>query len=543
MKREYKSEIINVKRIIKQEKVVGVECLYENWEKKRHPFQCNPCRIENDGYIIVDFGREICGCVHILFGWNDKCGSVHIRLGESVAETYAEIGEKNAGNHHSLRDAYYPVVSCGEVLTSESGFRFVRIDAPKDDAVHISTIFAEENDNCLTLRGSFTCSDERINEIYKVAERTISLCVRSDNFWDGIKRDRVFWMGDFYPELLGAYMIYGQIPQFRNALDMVKDFNGSWINSIPSYSAWWLICLEKYYELSADDAYVKEMVPYIEKTIKDFSVIVGEKGDVSYDKSELSYYIGNEFFIDWPTYSTEDSEIGWRYLLIYALKQTKSLLMRFGLSTAHADELLKRLDRQEYKASRFKQVTALGVLADKIGEKEARSLLEQDGAAGMTTFMSFAIIEALRKIGDGEFAIQIIKEYFGAMLDLGATSFWEDFDLEWLKEDPLPLYAMPEKDRKSIHADFGRFCYTGLRHSLCHGWSSGFIDFFYRHILGITALEPGYKRIKIEPHLCGMDYAEGEIPSLHGKIYIRHEVVNGKAESIVRLPKGVTWEK
>lgn len=538
-----KDKKTNVKKIVKQENVVGAEALFENWEKKRHPFLCRACRIEKGGYIIVDFGREICGRVHILFGWNDIRGGVRIRLGESVVETCAEMGEKNAGNHHSLRDAVYPVVSCGDVSTSESGFRFARIDGAKEEAVHVSMIFVEEEKNGLTPKGRFICSDERLNEIYKVAEHTISLCVRSDNVWDGIKRDRVFWMGDFYPELLGASAIYGQIPQFRKALDMVKEFQGSWINNIPSYSAWWLICLEKYYELSADDAYVIEMIPYIEKVIKDFSIIVGERGDVSYDKSELSYYVGNEFFIDWPTYSTEDSEIGWKYLLIYALKQTKILLTRFGLSTARADELLKRLDNQEYKASKFKQVTALGVLAGKIGEKEARSLLECDGAAGMTAFMSFAIAEALRKIGDGEFVLQILKEYFGAMLDLGATTFWEDFDLKWLEDNPLPLDAMPEEGRKSIHADFGRFCYTGLRHSLCHGWSSGFIDFFYRHILGIMAVEPGYKKIKIEPHLCGMDYAEGEIPSLYGKIYIRHEVVNGKVESTVRLPEGITREE
>ncbi len=28
--------------------------------------------------------------------------------------------------------------------------------------------------------------------------------------------------------------------------------------------------------------------------------------------------------------------------------------------------------------------------------------------------------------------LPIIKEYFGAMLSRGATTFWEDFDMEWL---------------------------------------------------------------------------------------------------------------
>ena len=30
-------------------------------------------------------------------------------------------------------------------------------------------------------------------------------------------------------------------------------------------------------------------------------------------------------------------------------------------------------------------------------------------------------------------ALRDMKEYYGAMLKLGATTFWEDFDLEWTR--------------------------------------------------------------------------------------------------------------
>lgn len=532
-------EKLTINRILKAENVQGIESLFENLEQDTHPFLCKVCRIGEGGHIILDFGKEICGKVHILFGWNEQCGEIRVRLGESVAETCADMGEKNAGNHHSLRDSSYPVISCGTISTSESGFRFARIDAPKDAVVNISAVYVTENINGLSVKGHFSCSDSKLNEIYQVAEHTICMCVRDDNVWDGIKRDRVFWMGDFYPELLGAYMIYGKIPQFKKALDTVKEFNGSWINNIPSYSAWWMVCLEKYYELTADREYVISMIPYIEKIIRDFTVIVGEDGNISYDKSELSYYVGNEFFIDWPTYSKPDSETGWKYLLIFALKSIKKLLCEYNLSCDTANMLLKRLDNQTYPASEFKQVTALGVLAGKIEDDEARALLKKDGASGMSSFMSFAIAEALGKIGEGEFAVKIIKEYYGAMLKLGATTFWEDFDLAWLQEHPLPIDEIPCEGRKSIHADYGRFCYTGLRHSLCHGWSSGFIDFLYKHILGIEAVEPGYKAITVKPNLCGLEYAEGEIASPFGMIYVKHQLVDGNVQSVVRIPDGI----
>ena len=524
-------------KIIDSSGVTETGNLIANAEQCRHTFLCEPCLIQKGGYIIFDFGKEFCGRLHVKFGWTDNPGKVRIRLGESVAETCAEIGENNAGNYHSLRDNEFNVVPWGDVSTSESGFRFARIDAPYSPVV-LTVVFAEEALNGLTVKGSFKCSNERLNDIYGVAERTLSLCVREDDIWDGIKRDRVFWTGDFYPELIGVYFLYGDIPQLEKALRGIKQFDGRWVNNIPSYSAWWIICLEKYFDLSANKSFADEMMPYVDKIIKDFSEIVAPDGNVSYANCKLEYFGGNEFFIDWPTNYTADSEIGWRYLLTYAMQKAERLYDLFGKKNGLVNTILARLDKYEYKPSEFKQVTALGVLAGKIGKEEAVLRLKRNGAEGMTCFMGFAIIEALRIVGEGEYALELIKEYYGKMLDLGATSFWEDFDVNWLKDNPLPIDALPDKTRKNIHADYGKYCYKGLRHSLCHGWSSGFIDFFFTFVLGVTPLKPGYKQIKVEPHLCGLNSAEGEIPTPFGIISVKHRVENGKIQTELFVPSG-----
>lgn len=533
----------NFTKIIEADGVSGAEILINNAQNETHPFLYPSCEIKENGYIIVDFGRELCGNLHLTFGCGCEAASVRVRLGESVYETCAEIGEKNAGNYHSLRDNRYAAVCWGDISTSESGFRFARIDNAGSQAVKLALVYATESENGLTVKSNFSCSDERLNEIYRTAERTLSLCVRDDDIWDGVKRDRVSWIGDFYPELLGAYTLYGNIPQFEKVLDCIKFFDGHWVNDIPSYSAWWIICLEKYFDLSGNEEYVKSVISYVNKIVCDFSAIIGEKGVVSYKNNRLQYFRANEFFIDWPTNGHKDSEIGWRYLVLFAMKCAKKLFARFGGDGERADAVIKNLEEYEYKPSEFKQVTALGVLAGKISAAEARLLLTQGEASGMTCFMSFAIIEALRIIGEGEFALSVIKEYYGDMLALGATTFWEDFDIDWLKDNPLPLDAMPDKSRKNIHADYGKFCYLGLRHSLCHGWSSGFIDFFYKHILGIIPVESGCKKIRIEPHLCGLSFAEGIISTKYGIIEVRHEMKNGKIVSSILLPDGITAVK
>lgn len=531
-------EKLNFTRVIASCSASFVEALKENFDHARHPFVSEAATIKKGGYLILDFGEELIGRLHLLTGMCDKT-KVRIRTGESVAEVCAEIGEHNACNDHSLRDSVYPLPALSDFSTTESGFRFARIDLIEGEEIKLLQCFAEKSSNHLEKKGFFHCSDEAINKIYQTAERTISLCVREEDIWDGVKRDRLVWLGDFYPELLSSFYLYGDIPQFKALLNSIKDFKGRWADSIPAYSAWWALCLSKYLEFTGNREFVSTLIPDVEEIVEAFSLIVLEKGEIDYSKSPWYTYPPNEYFLDWPTNGLEDSQAGWRYFLCYAMKETSKLLSSFSKDTSKADSIVAKLKEFDYKPSSFKQVNAFSVLSEAGDSNRAKAVLEEGGAKGWTTFLSFAIVESLSKIGEGEFALNCIKEYYGAMLDMGATTFWEDFDLDWLKDNPSKIDELPETERKNIHADYGKFCYQGLRHSLCHGWSTGFVDFLYRHLLGVIPVEEGYKTIKVEPHLCGLTSLEGAIPTRYGLIEVKHVYENGKISTSLDLPEGV----
>ncbi len=528
-------------KIIAEKNINGSEKLIKNAETEKSSFKYDPCEVLSGGYVVIDFGEELSGNLNVTFGKNDG-GTVRIRLGESAYEACAEIGEKNAGNDHSLRDNFYRAITCGEISTSESGFRFARIDNVGTSTVKISRIYAVEYDNGYKKKGYFLCDDERLNKIYSAAEKTIGLCVRKDDLWDGVKRDRAMWIGDFYPELTAAFYVYGVIPQFERVLTEGAPDDKSWVNKIPSYSAWWIICLEKYYRLSGRKSFVKGLLDKVDFAVKSFSSIIKENGEVDYSECKLEYYQDNEFFFDWPTNLTEDSKYGWRYVVACAMKKAAELYSLFGKDATLAENVLDRLKKYRYADSEFAQVTAFGVLSGFTDKEKGAETLGKDEAK-MTCFMSFAIVDALIKVGKGNLAADVIKNYYGAMLDLGATTFWEDFDVSCLKDDPLPLTALPDGKRKNVHADYGKYCYKGLRCSLCHGWSTGFTDFFYTYVLGVIPTKAGYKQIKIEPHLCGLNYAEGAIPTKYGIIKIKHSIRNGKTETVMEIPKKIDVEK
>ena len=111
-------------------------------------------------------------------------------------------------------------------------------------------------------------------------------------------------------------------------------------------------------------------------------------------------------------------------------------------------------------------------LAGIMDAKEANErCLAVDGAKGFSTFYGYYMLRAMALAGNYQGALDVIRTYWGAMLDVGATTFWEDFNMEWLP-DAGRIDELVPAGKKDIHGDYGAYCYQGFRHSLCHGWAS-----------------------------------------------------------------------
>ena len=494
--------------------------------------------IQEKGFVVVDFGKEMCGRLHILAVDNSE-GEIHVRLGESVAECYAELGEYEAGNYHSIRDWKLPVVSNADLSTSESGFRFARIDVLSGGDFRIRNIYVESKRFASDKEGYFLSNDETVNKIYEVAKHTLSLCIQNGVVWDGVKRDRTVWTGDFHPELLSITSVYGCISEIENVLNVGETYvaKDAWVNYIPAYSAWWIVCLNEYYRYYAKKAYVEGKLTSVKKILSAFDSIISSDGSIVFSSNQ--YITNHKFFLDWPTNDQEDSYYGWISLLIHACREARKLLLEFGEDVMLVDDILERLLKNATVDSAYKQVEALQFLT---GRKEAdavRNALLEGGAKGMTGFMGYYILTAAVAAGGKEEVMPMIKDFYGGMLQMGATSFWEDFDMDWLKETPQGVDGIPEKDKKNIHRDYGQFCYKGLRHSLCHGWTAGVLAFFVRTVLGIKPITPGCKKIQVNPNLLGLTSVEGRVPTLYGDVYVKHTVSNGKIVSEIKVPQGV----
>lgn len=145
------------------------------------------------------------------------------------------------------------------------------------------------------------------------------------------------------------------------------------------------------------------------------------------------------------------------------------------------------------RLSKFKICCSLCVLAGiEDAGKINKEILSVGGVRGMSTYLGSYILTAVVQAGEFNKALECIREYWDGMLSLGATTFWEDFDINWIK-NAVPIDRMRKEGEIDVHGSYGRYCYVGYRHSLCHGWASGPIGWLTEHVLGIKIIKAGYK--------------------------------------------------
>lgn len=488
--------------------------------------------IKKDGYILLDFGVELCGGIEMAIqtiGADIAAPKCRIVFGESVTEARSTIGEKNSGNNHTIRDMIIDVVSLGTFRYGDTGFRFVKLEAVNAD-LYIKTVKAVCDVENFEYIGDFECNDPVINQIWKTGAYTVELCTH-DYIWDGVKRDRLVWIGDMHPEVSTISAVFGNLPAIKNSLDLAKNTapDDQWMNSTASYSMWWIIINYDYFMHWGDFDYLAEQKAYLMHLCE--NIIKWADSGFEGPSNEM------KGFVDWSSKYTE-SEMEGRWAVGCMSLECAIKIFGYLQNDEYAEKCSKCLNnllKQKPLHETNKSISALTVLSGRDAHY-AKRVLAGSLPKDMSCFMGYYVLKAKAKLGEWEESLELIKNYWGEMLKVGATTFWEEFDVEWL-ENSGAIDALTPKDKKDIHGDFGKHCYEQLRLSLCHGWASGPTPYLMEQIGGIEILEPGCKSIKISPKLASLEWIRVVYPTPYGKVKIFATKTKNGVETTVDAPE------
>lgn len=493
------------------------------------------------GAILLDFGSEIAGGIEFLVGGVSIRDGVkmRVRFGESVSEAMTPIGEKETTNDHSTRDTVVLLPILSQVTIGNTGYRFVYLELEEEntwiDFAAIRAVFIYRD---IPYLGSFECDDPLLNQIYKTCVYTVHLNMQ-ELLWDGIKRDRMVWYGDMHPEMLVIRSVFGYNEVLDKSLRYAPFMNPlpQWPNMKTVYGYWYLLILWDWYFHNGKKELVFELKDYWLGLLKQFMDLVHIDREEPLDESE--YRTG--FMLDWQTSQTEAGKTGVYALLRLTLLASANLCELVGEEEQkekclkYAEMIQKHVGNHNGK----KSTIAMLYLADMFADKdEVGKLLTEGNGRGMSPFMSYYILTVVASTVGMEAALRMLREYYGAMLEVGATTFWEDFDLDWMREG-ASIERILEPGEYDILAENGAYCYKGLRHSLCHGWSGGPAAFVAEQILGVQILEAGCKKLSIQPNLGNLSWVKGTYPTPYGVVSIEARRENGEIVTKIEAPKGI----
>ncbi|WP_443939405.1 alpha-L-rhamnosidase-related protein [Pedobacter sp. MW01-1-1] len=464
---------------------------------------------------VADFGKETFGFIK-LHGLTGK-GKLSIYYGESKEEALStdkcETLDYLDLNLANKKDSIIPL---------SKAFRYVHYQS--EGSVSLDSVSMLYEYAPVTERGSFKSSDAELNRIYDVAKYTFHLNTR-EFFIDGIKRDRWVWSGDAYQSYLMNYYSFFDAPTVKRTLlaQRGKDPVTAHINTIMDYSFYWFLGIYDYYKYTGDKKFVEDVYPRM-KTLMTYIDNRRNKDGL------LEWMPGDWIFIDWADKLSKEGEVSFEQLLYARSLETMALCAKLANDTESAEAYAKhsneikdklfnwywnpqkhalvhsRIDgKQTDNVTRYANM--FGIFFDYFSQEQKQEVKEHvllnDKINKITTpYMRFYELEALCAMGEQDYVLKEMKNYWGGMLKLGATSFWEEYNPDKSGTEHLAMYGRP----------FGK--------SLCHAWGASPIYLLGKYYLGIKPTSPGYESYTIEPTLGGLAWMQGTVPTPNGDISV-----------------------
>lgn len=431
-------------------------------------------------------------------------------------------------------------------------FRYVQVEglteAPRVEDFEALDWSADIKDSA-----SFTCSNPRLNQLHEICRRTFRANLQSVQS-DCPGREKFGYDGDvsctaesffcnyamdaFYRKMVRDYLdeaeddgLFTETAPFVGIASnpAIPGKNGKKSRAAPiGWAAGVPVLLDTMVRYTGDLEILREAYPALTRYIKIL--------ENTYPDNMVSKCLGDWIAVPDQKADTSLSGIAHYHQFVTLTAKFARLLGKTEDATwltERADSIARSWRQAFYcgnglvgRGVQGEQIFALyNHLLPKDDELSAYLLLKRDIAArgdALSTgiFGTQYLLEYLSSHGDADLAGRIVTHEgfpgWFSMLDAGATTLWEDWELE-----------------RNVDA-----------HSNCHPMFGSCEQWFLRYVLGIAVAEDavGCDRVRLQPHaVAGVTSASGHLDTPHGRISISWKLdPNGKMQVTKQIPNGIT---
>ena len=370
--------------------------------------------------------------------------------------------------------------------------------------------------------GSFECNDEVLVRIWEMcawsAHAVMGQSVGNDPtprpLLQTLLMDRVDrhpWAGDSRVIQTVVEYVFGEYELLRRANEGFIPIGTRPIpalQGIPPYTLDWSLAVIDYYRVSGDAQYMKQRVDDLLAVLTTFDPTPAMKPapyffdwdrrigqDIS-DQTKGAY---------WGKYVQLCREAAWAAREVGRTEAGE----KFAAKAGQLSNQWRKENSDWKEKCDIHPITnlLLGGLLDQDDYQSAYNKVYADRIRRCThtPYFGIYVLQALALMGRHDSAVQMLRDYWGTMIQAGATTTWE----EWHPSLRLPVNDLPPQYGPPN-------TWSGL--SLCQPAGAGPARWLIEEIVGIAPAEPGFRRVRIEPHTVDLQWARGAAASPFGAV-------------------------
>jgi alpha-L-rhamnosidase len=423
-------------------------------------------------------------------------------------------------------------------------FRYIQVRiVTKEEPLVLNDIYNDFTGYPFQNRSSFEADDNhQLKQILDIGWRTARACAM-ETYMDCPYYEQLQYIGDTRIQALVSIYNSGDDRLVRNALDQMdhsRIAEGITLSrhpsyspqQIPTFSLWYIGMLHDYWMYRGDSSFIRDKLQGVRNVLWFYSKYEGTDGSLK----NVPYWN----FTDWVNgrkgwnggtgpigsdgrSSLLDLQLLWAYQVAASLESDLGTTANAMIYKQKASRLMQSIRRSYWNADRklfadtpekdvySQHANTLAILTGMLSGNEAKGmaekLLSDSTLAPASIYFKYYLHRALIKAGLGNDYLKWLDKW-RENIAMGLTTWAEISEIDQARSD-------------------------------CHAWGSSPNIEFFRTVLGIDADAPGFKQIKIEPHLGALKNVKGEMPHPNGSIKVSFERVNNHLKARIELPKGI----
>ena len=477
---------------------------------------------------------------------------ISIRYAESMFAEHTAYGLRK-GHRNEVEGKFFSGREDSLISDGSSGqsyttlnfrtFRYIQLVVQTgNDPLIIDDIYGTFTGYPFQQPSEFVTEDAEIKKILEIGWRTARLNAW-ETYTDCPYYEQLQYIGDTRVQATITYYNSSDVRLPRNAIELMdrsRLTDGVTLSRYPSrniqiistFSLWYIGMLHDYWMYRGDSLFIGDKLPGARAILKFFSRYQEPDGSLK----NTPYWT----FVDWangkgwsagaPPIGADgssailDLQLLWAYQWAAGLESKLGIRYYADLYTQKAAQLKQTIQRKYWssakglyadtkeKTSFSQHANSLAILTGMLSKANVmtvgKRMLTDSTLTQCTIYFKYYLHQALVRAGLGDGYMDWLG-IWRKNIEWGLTTWTEDSNVEFTRSD-------------------------------CHAWGSSPNIEFFRTVLGIDSDAPGFRKVRIEPHLGKLTNAGGTIPHPNGKVSVSYILRQGKWSIDISLPAGIS---